>query len=76
MNVMSVPKMKIVLSENFVPFRTSIARQIPLRFQGAADKAVGDFVKSKSMQNGYGLFEDLLVRKTACASISICCRHC
>ena len=44
---MNVPKMKIVLSENAVPFRVSTARQVPLCFQEAADKTVDDLVRSK-----------------------------
>ena len=41
---MNMPQMKIVLSENAVPFRVSTARQVPLRFQKAADKTVDDLV--------------------------------
>ena len=44
---MNVPKMRIVLSENAVPFRVSTARQVPLRFQEPANKTVDDLVKSK-----------------------------
>ena len=44
---MNVPKMKIVLSENAVPYRVSTARQVPLRFQSAAKKTVDDLVRSK-----------------------------
>ena len=44
---MNVPKMKIVLSENAVPYRVSTVRQVPLRFQSAANKTVDDLVRSK-----------------------------
>ena len=44
---MNVPKMRIVLSENAIPFRVSTARQVPLRFQEPANKTVEDLVKSK-----------------------------
>ena len=44
---MNVPKMKIVLSENAVLFRVSRTRQVPLRFQSAANKTVDDLVRSK-----------------------------
>ena len=44
---MNIPKMKIVLSENAVPFHVSTARQVPLCFQEAADKTVDDLVRSK-----------------------------
>ena len=41
---MMVPKMKIVLTENAVPYRISTSQQIPLRFQRAAEKTVDDLV--------------------------------
>ena len=44
---MNVPKMKIVLAENAVPYRVSTSRQVPLRFQRAAEKNVGDLVLLK-----------------------------
>ena len=44
---MNVPKMKIVLSENAVPYHVSMARQVPLRFQSAANNTVDDLVRSK-----------------------------
>ena len=44
---MNVPKMRIVLSENAIPFRVSTARQVPLRFQEPANRTVEDLVKSK-----------------------------
>ena len=44
---MKVPQMKIVLSENAVPYRVSTARQVPFRFQSAANKTVDDLVRSK-----------------------------
>ena len=37
---MNVPKMRIVLSENDIPFRVSTARQVPLRFQCHSDRAM------------------------------------
>ena len=37
---MNVPKMKIVLAENAVPFKVSTSRQVPLRLQKTADKTV------------------------------------
>ena len=44
---MNVPKMKIVLTENAVPYRISTSRQVPLRFQRAAEKTVYDLVRLK-----------------------------
>ena len=44
---MNVPKMKIVLAENAVPYRISTSRQVPLRFQRAAEKTVEDLVRLK-----------------------------
>ena len=44
---MNVPKMKIVLAENAVPYRISTSRQVPLRFQRAAEKTVDDLVRLK-----------------------------
>ncbi len=44
---MNVPEMKIYLTEKNVPFRVSTARQVPLRFQEAADKAVSDLLAAK-----------------------------
>ena len=46
---MNVPKMKIVLSENAVPFGVSTARQVPLCFQEAADKTVDDSLFRKTI---------------------------
>ena len=46
---MNVPKMKIVLSENVVPFRVSTARQVHLRFQKAADRTVDDLESPKGI---------------------------
>ena len=42
-----MPKMKIVLADNAVPFCVSTARQVPLRFQSAANKTVDELVRSK-----------------------------
>ena len=42
----NVPKIRIVLSENAIPFRISSARQVSLRFQEAANKTVDDLVQS------------------------------
>ena len=44
---MNVPKKKIVLTENAVPYRISTSRQVPLRFQRAAEKTVDDLVRLK-----------------------------
>ena len=44
---MNVPKMKILLSENAVPYRVSRARQALLRFQKATEKTVDVLVRSK-----------------------------
>ena len=44
---MNVPKMRIVLSENAIPFCVYTARQVPLRFQEPANRTVEDLVKSK-----------------------------
>ena len=44
---MNVPKMRIVLSENTIPFQMSTARQVPLCFQEAANNTVDDLVQSK-----------------------------
>ena len=44
---MNVPKMKIVLAENTVPYRISTSLQVPLRFQRAAEKTVDDLVRLK-----------------------------
>ena len=44
---MNVPKMKIVLAENAVPYQISTSRQVPLRFQRAAEKTVEDLVRLK-----------------------------
>ena len=44
---MNVPKMRIVLSKNAIPIRVSTARQVPLRFQEAANNTVDDLVRSK-----------------------------
>ena len=44
---MNIPKMKIVLAENAIPFRVSTSHQVPLRFQRAAEKTVGDLVHLK-----------------------------
>ena len=41
---MNVLKIKIVLTENAVPYRISTSRQVPLRFQRAAEKTVNDLV--------------------------------
>ena len=38
--------MRIVLSENAIPFRVSMARQVPLCFQEPANRMVEDLVKS------------------------------
>ena len=40
------PKMRIVLTDNAVPFRVPTARQVPLCFQ-EAEKTVDDLVRSK-----------------------------
>ena len=42
---MNVPKMKIVLTENAVPYRISTSRQVPLIFRRAAEKTVDDLVR-------------------------------
>ena len=44
---MNVPKMRIVLSENAIPFQVSMATQVPLHFQEPANRTVEDLVKSK-----------------------------
>ena len=44
---MNVPKMRIVLSKNAIPFCVSTARQVSLHFQKAANNTVDDLVQSK-----------------------------
>ena len=44
---MNVLEMRIVLSENTIPFRVSTARQVHLRFQEAANNTVDELVRSK-----------------------------
>ena len=44
---MNVPKMKIDLTENAVPYRISTSPQVPLRFQRASEKTVDDLVRLK-----------------------------
>ena len=41
---MNVPKMSIHLTENYVPYRISTARQVPLRFADPAEKVVSDLI--------------------------------
>ena len=43
---MKVPDMIIYLTENNVPFRVSTARQVPLRFQEAANKTISDLLSA------------------------------
>ena len=44
---MSVPKMSIHLTENYVPYRISTARQVPLRFKNPAKKVVSDLINAR-----------------------------
>ena len=43
---MNVPKMSIHLTENYVPYRISTARQVPLRFLSPAEKVVTDLIQA------------------------------
>ena len=59
---MNVPKMKIVLVENAVPYRISTSRQVPLRFQRAGEKTVDNLVRLKVIveENDPGAHWDFL----------------
>ena len=45
--LMNVPKMSIHLTENYVPYRISTARQVPLRFTDPAEKVVSDLINAR-----------------------------
>ena len=44
---MNVPKISIHLTENYVPYRISTARQVPLRFTDPAEKVVSDLITAR-----------------------------
>ena len=44
---MNVPKISIHLTENYVPYRFSTARQVPLRFTDPAEKVVSDLINAR-----------------------------
>ena len=47
---MNVPEMKIHLTDPYVPYRVSTARQVPLRFQTMAEQIVQDLVKARVIE--------------------------
>ena len=47
---MNVPEMKIHLTDPYVPYHVSTARQVPLRFQMMAEQIVTDLVKAKVIE--------------------------
>ena len=44
---MNVPETKIHLTDPYVPYRVSTARQVPLRFQTMAEQIVMDLIKAQ-----------------------------
>ena len=44
---MNVPKMSIHLTENYVPYKISTARQVPLRFTDPAKRVVSDLINAR-----------------------------
>jgi transposase InsO family protein len=51
---MNVGEMKIHLSPNYVPYRVSTPRQVPLRFQETAEATVKDLIASKVITREMG----------------------
>ena len=51
---MNVGEMKIYLSPNYVPYRVSTPRQVPLRFQDTAEATVQDLIASKVITREMG----------------------
>ena len=47
---MNVPDMKIHLTDPYVPYRVSTARQVPLRFQTMAEQIVKDLIKAQVIE--------------------------
>ena len=47
---MNVPEIKIHLTDPYIPYRVSTARQVPLRFQTMAEKIVADLVKARVIE--------------------------
>ena len=47
---MNVPEMKIHLTDPYVPYRASTARQVPLHFQTMAEQIVQDLVKARVIE--------------------------
>ena len=47
---MNVPEMKIHLTDPYVPYCVSTARQVPLRFQTMAEQIVADLVKAEVIE--------------------------
>ena len=45
--LMNVPKMSIHLTENYVPYRISTVRQVPLRSTDPAEKVVSDLINAR-----------------------------
>ena len=47
---MNVPEMKIPLTDPYVPYCVSTARQVPLSFQAMAEQIVTDLVKAQVIE--------------------------
>ena len=49
-SLMNVPEMKIHLTDSYVLYRVSTARQVPLRFQTMVEQIVQDLVKARIIE--------------------------